>query len=165
MRITRPAPGLDGNFKCLREQRVTGENRNALAEDFVIREFASAIIVVVHRWQIVVHQRIGMDAFDGAGERKCVGRPSTTGRRRRENEGGAHSFAAGKQRVTHRLVDGDGLGGFRGQKLVERGIYGSRAGCEEGVEAELASFCGRNEPFGCGHAEEGFRPSPVPVQV
>ena len=121
MRIARPAFGLRGDFKRLRQQRVARQHGDAFAEDFVVGRFAAAVIVVVHRRQIVVDERIGVDALDGAGERHGVGFAAAASRRGREQNGGAHPFAAGEERVAHGLVDRGGLGLFGRQKFVERG--------------------------------------------
>jgi len=52
------------------------EDRDAFAEHFVIRQLAAAIIVVVHRRQIVVDERVGVNALDGAGQWQGVFRRS-----------------------------------------------------------------------------------------
>ena len=70
MRIARPAFGLRGDFKRLRQQRVAREHGDAVAENLVVGWLAAAEIVVVHRRQIVVDERIGVDALDGARERQ-----------------------------------------------------------------------------------------------
>ena len=73
MRIARPAFGLRGDFKRLRQQRVARQHGDAFAEDLVVGRLAAAEIVVVHRRQIVVDERVGVDALDGAGQRQGVG--------------------------------------------------------------------------------------------
>ena len=105
VRIARPAFASRGDFKRLREQRVAREDRDAFAEHFVIRQFSAAIIVVVHGRQIVVNQRVGVDALDRAGQRQGVVDGSAAGFRRRQTKGRAHAFAPGEQRVTHRPMD------------------------------------------------------------
>ncbi len=113
MRIARPAFGLRGDFKGLRQERVAREHGHAFAKDLVIRKFAAAIIVVVHRRQIVMHERVGMDALNGARERQGIGLATATCRRRREAQRGSHAFATSEQRITHGFVNGGGFGAFR----------------------------------------------------
>ncbi len=46
------------------EQRVAGQNRGRFAESLVHRRPSTAQFVVVHRRQIVMHQRIAVQAFE-----------------------------------------------------------------------------------------------------
>ena len=48
MRIARPAFALRGDFKRLRQQGVARQDGDAFAEDLVVRQFAPAVIIVVH---------------------------------------------------------------------------------------------------------------------
>ena len=61
-----------------RQQRIAGQDRHGIAEDFVVGELAAAVVVVVERGQIVVDQRVGVDQFQRAG-----GRDDAVGTRRR----------------------------------------------------------------------------------
>src|SRR5947209_8104025 len=81
VRVARPTFAVRGDFKCLRQQRVTREDGNSFPEDLMIRQLAPAIIVVVHRRQVVVNERVGMDALDGAGKREggCYSAPAGFG--------------------------------------------------------------------------------------
>ena len=72
MRIAGPASAERGDFECLGQQGVAGEDRDALTEDFVVGELAAPVIVVVHGREVVVDERIGVDALDGAGKRQGV---------------------------------------------------------------------------------------------
>ncbi len=125
MGIARPAFGLGGNFKGLSEQRVTGKDGDAFTENFVIGRFAPAEIVVVHRGQIIVDERIGVDAFDGAGEwHGCFYRAAASfgcG----EANGRAHPFSPGENRVTHRLMNGGWLRAGARQKVVQGAVDGN----------------------------------------
>src|SRR6185437_16899539 len=49
-----------------RQQPVAGENGGRLVEGLVRGRTAAAQVVVVHRRQVVVDQRIAVDAFDRA---------------------------------------------------------------------------------------------------
>src|SRR5450432_921952 len=44
---------------------------DAVAEDFMTGGPAAAEIIVIHAREIIMDERIGMDALDGAGEGKC----------------------------------------------------------------------------------------------
>jgi hypothetical protein len=120
--------GEGGDFEGLREQGVAREDRDAFAENFVVGELAATIIVVIHRGQIVVDQRVSVNAFDCAGVGKSGFHRAAAGFRGRDAEGGAQAFAAGEKRVAHRFVDGGGLHFFGGKRLVEGAIHsGGRA--------------------------------------
>ena len=51
-------------------ERVAGEDRDVLAERDVARRAAAAQVVVVHRRQVVVDERVGVDQLDRGGERQ-----------------------------------------------------------------------------------------------
>ena len=55
------------HFECERLQRITGEDRHCFAERNVASRASAAQAVVVHRGQVVVHQRIRVDDFDRGG--------------------------------------------------------------------------------------------------
>jgi hypothetical protein len=93
----------------------------------VIGQFAAAIIVIVHRRQIVMHEGIRVDAFDRAGERHGIGLAAAAGSRGREAERRAHAFAAGEERISHGLMNRSRLGLFRRKKFVESRIHRRRA--------------------------------------
>ena len=52
-----------------RLQRIAGEDRGRLVELPMRRRAAAPQVVVVHRRQVVVHERVGVDQLDGRGER------------------------------------------------------------------------------------------------
>ena len=53
-----------------RQQGVAGQDRRRLAEHLVAGRPAAAQVVVVHRRQVVVDQRVGVDHLDGTGGRQ-----------------------------------------------------------------------------------------------
>ena len=116
MRIAGPAPAPGGDFKGLGQQGVAGEHGDSLAEHLVVGQLAAPVIVVVHGGEVVVDQRVGVDALDGAGQGQRVGFVAAAGRGRGEAQRGADALAAGKQRVAHGAVDGGRLGGGGGQE-------------------------------------------------
>jgi hypothetical protein len=68
---------------------------------------AAPEIVVIHARKIIMHQRIGVDAFDGTGQRKRVVDVATTSFSRGKTKDRPQSFASGKKTVPHRLVERD----------------------------------------------------------
>src|SRR5205823_11785456 len=105
VRVARPASALPGDFKRLGQQRVAGQDRNTFSEDFVVRQLAAAIVIVVHRRQIVVNKGVSVDALDRASQRQALVDRAAAGFRRCQTKGRSHPFAAGEQRVAHRFVD------------------------------------------------------------
>ena len=81
-----------------------------------------------------MNERVGVNAFHGAGERHGCGSFAAAGFGRGETKDRAKSFAAGEEAVAHRLVDGGGPGIFLGQKAVERAIDLFRTGGEISAE-------------------------------
>ena len=49
-------------------QRVAGQDGGGFVEGLVAARLAAAQVVVVHGRQVVVHQRIGVQHFDGGGD-------------------------------------------------------------------------------------------------
>ena len=56
------------DFKGRRQKAVACHGGHAGAVDFVIRQLASAIVVVIHGREVVMDEGVGMDALDGAGD-------------------------------------------------------------------------------------------------
>ncbi len=59
---------LRGDPKRLRQQRIARENRERLTVDDVHGRPAAAELVVVHRGEVVVHERVRVHELDGAPE-------------------------------------------------------------------------------------------------
>ena len=56
-----------------RQQRVAGEDRGRLVEGLVHGRLAAAQVVIVHRRQVVMHQRIAVQQFErAAGEQRAI---------------------------------------------------------------------------------------------
>ncbi len=68
--VARPRLRLRRDLKGDREQRVTRQNRDAVAKNLVTGRATAPEIVVVHAREIVVDERVGVDALDRAGEGK-----------------------------------------------------------------------------------------------
>ncbi len=97
----------------LGEQGVAGEDRDVLAVDPVAGRLTAAQVVVVHRGQVVVDERVRVHELDGRGGRqeplRVLAQPLAAG----EREHAADPLAAGQQRVAHRLDEGAGARGGR----------------------------------------------------
>ncbi len=89
----------------LGEQAVTGEDRNVLAVDDVRGGPSAAQLVVVHRRQVVVDQRVRMDELDRGSCRQHLNRVASRRARCGETQDRADPLTAGEQRVAHRLVE------------------------------------------------------------
>ena len=98
--------------ECLRVQPVPREDRDILAEGHMAGGLATAQPVVVHRGEVVVDQRVGMDQLDRPRQRQHLAtlQPHRLGGGERKH--GTDPLAAGQQRVAHRLVQA------RGQTLL-----------------------------------------------
>ena len=86
------------------EQRVAGENRGRLIERLVHGRPPTPQIVVVHRRQVVVYQRIGVDQFDRAGHTQGGGRAAVHGFASRHDQQWAQPLAAVEYGITHRVA-------------------------------------------------------------
>ncbi len=75
-----PLRALGRHAEGLGEERVAGENGERFAVDDVHRRPPAPELVVVHRRQVVVHERLGVHELDGAGHRK--GQTPGRGRKR-----------------------------------------------------------------------------------
>ena len=97
--------GVRQHLEGHRQQPVAGEDRGRIVELLVAGRPAAAQIAVVHRRQIVVDQRIGMDHLD---RRRDLQRAAP--RHPEEPRAGQHQerpqpLSRGQRRIAHRLVD------------------------------------------------------------
>ena len=97
----------------LRQQAVAGQDRHAFAEDHVAGRPSAAQRVVVHRGQVVVDQRVGVNELERAGGRQRQRAPLRRRLRRwprdrfggREREQRPQPLAAGEEAVAHGFAD------------------------------------------------------------
>ena len=82
---------------------VAGEHRGRLVECLVHRRLAAAQVVVVHARQIVVDQRVDVDASIAAPARRARSRGDLEQPRGRDREQGPKPLAAADRRIAHRL--------------------------------------------------------------
>src|SRR4051812_1772840 len=86
-------------------EAVAGEDRHVLAVDLVVRRAPAAQVVVVHRRQVVVDERVGVDQLERRRERQHVARVAADRTRGRQGEHRPDALAAREQAVAHRLLE------------------------------------------------------------
>src|SRR2546429_32028 len=99
----------------------------------MVRQFAAAIVVIIHRRQIVVDERIRVNAFHRARQRHSVLVFPSAGFGCRQAQGWTNSFASREKGVTHRFVNG-------GRLAVSEGRKRSRARLTASVREAMNAF-------------------------
>jgi hypothetical protein len=122
MRVARGGFYGRGHLEGDGEEGVASEDGDAFTVDLVRGGLAAAKVVVVHAGQVVMDERVGVDAFDRAGEGKRRLRLSTQDFGRREADDGTQALAAREDAVSHRLMNRFRARGGGGQETIERGI-------------------------------------------
>src|SRR6185312_3353270 len=132
-----------------RLQPVADQNRRRLVVGLVAGGSAAAQIVIVHRRQIVVHERVHVHELDGARrtlhlalrEPECAGGGKYEGR--------PHAFASAEYAVAHCLVKSSRHERRRRKARGERALHALAPGlelrtvCLESGSARGASLCDR----------------------
>src|SRR6266404_2589852 len=105
-------------------------------------ELASAVIVIVERWQIVVNQRIGVDELQraGGGDGAVDSIGHSVGGCQAEQR--ADALASGEQAVAHCTMDGRGRNRFGWDKAIQLAVDELLLLVQ--VIAEVHPFSGRN---------------------
>ena len=105
-----------------RLQRVAGEDRRRLVELPMRRRAAAPQIVVVHRRQVVVHERVGVNELDGRGDgvERVFGRADELAAC--VHEQGPDALAAAEHRVAHRVEQSLGDVVVRTEDVGELGV-------------------------------------------
>ncbi len=93
--------GVAQHLESLGQERITGEDRGCLVELAVGRGLAATQIVIVHRRQVVMHQRIGMHHLDGGGGAQGAVAAHAEQVRRGHHEKGPEPLAADHDGVAH----------------------------------------------------------------
>ena len=110
-----------------REQTVAGKDRGRLVELLVRGRTAAAQIVIVHRGQVVVRQRIAVHELErGAGHQRALARRLEQ-RRGLDHQERAQPLSAGEAHVAHRIH----------QPLRARALLGKRRIVEQALEHAL----------------------------
>ena len=100
-------------------QRIAGQDGGRFVEGDMGGRLAAAQGVIVHRRQVVMHQRIGVDELDGHRRRVQVFRLRAEQVATGVHQQRAHALAAAQHRIAHRLVQALRCFGRRGQGGVE----------------------------------------------
>ncbi|ODN72629.1 hypothetical protein A6302_00122 [Methylobrevis pamukkalensis] len=104
----RPRKEIEGE----REQGIAGQNRGRLVEGLVDGGAAAPDVVVVHRRQVVMDQRIAVDAFGRRGGQQEVAGPVVDVAAEQpgglDGEEGAQPLAPAEHRVAHRVQQARG---------------------------------------------------------
>ena len=134
-------------------ERVAGEDRDVLAELTWQVGPPAAQVVVVHRREVVVDQRVGVDQLDRRRERQHVARVALRRAGGRERQHRADALAAGEQAVAHRLLQ---AGRPRGRRRREAQLL------EVGLDLLAQRVAGRQVPSSALHLSG--RGSPLAVR-
>ncbi len=89
-------------------QPIAGEDRDVLTERHMAGGTSAPERVVVHRRQVVVDQRVGMDQLERRRQRHRVLSLKPYCLRGGEREHRSDALATGQQRVAHRLLQARG---------------------------------------------------------
>ena len=107
---------MSEQFKSLGLQAVAHQQRSCFVVFNVAGRPATAQDIVIHARQVVMHERVGMDQFHGAGDDfqsfRCAVRQLAGGK----CEQGAHAFASAQAGVAHGLMQASGNGLFGRQQ-------------------------------------------------
>lgn len=106
------------DFKSDGEEGVACQHGDAFPKYFVVGGTTAPEVVIVHAGEVIMDQRVGMDALDGCGGWESVGYAAATGFGGRDTGDWTESFAACEQAIAHGLVDGGWLGRSFGNPLV-----------------------------------------------
>ena len=91
------------DLECECEKRVACQDRGRFVELAMQAWPTTAQIVVVHAWQVVMYQRLGMNALDGGRDTQRLIRSGTNGVAGRQHEQCPEAFARAKHGVSHRF--------------------------------------------------------------
>ena len=92
------------HFKRLGQQRITGQNRCRLVKLLVAAGLAATQIVVIHRRQIIMDQRIAVHHLDRGRHTKGGSARYLEQASRAQHQKRAQPFAIAQRRITHRLI-------------------------------------------------------------
>ncbi len=90
------------NLEGERQQRIAGQNRGRLVESLVHGRPAAAQVVIVHRRQVVMHQRIAVQQLDGRACASCPLGWNTEKPCRLDRQEGPQPLAAAEGAMPHR---------------------------------------------------------------
>ena len=159
--------GRTDQRKGVGKKRVSCEDRGRFVESLVNRGFAAPQVIIVHRGQIVMHQRIGMHAFHG--RRDAPQRTAIHAEQRSalDDEKSTKALAAAQRRIAHRFQDAGLRTGDRGKQGLKAffrkkgGVGQRRFECGDAcVHDEASAKIGRLDAFRTLGAEDDlFEPA------
>ena len=85
------------------QQCIPGENGGRFVKFAVQRRAAAAQVIIIHTRQVVMHQRLGVDAFDRCTDAERQGIRSADQFADRRNQQRAEPFATANRSIAHRL--------------------------------------------------------------
>ena len=131
-------PNVAGqHFERQGQQSVAHQNGRRFAEDLVACRPAATQVVVVHRRQIVVDQRIGVDHFHGAGRRQGRARSVPPQASADHNTSIGRSRLPGASRLVANRFAQHGRGSRRRIACSDRARR--RSGCRDSARAYRSS--------------------------
>ncbi len=104
-RVRRHRPVLSEDLEGQDLERIAGEDRGRLVESLVAGRPTPAQVVIVHRRQIVMDERIGMDQFHRRSRAVQPGRVHADRLAGQIDQQRADPLAAAEYRIAHRLVE------------------------------------------------------------
>lgn len=87
-----------------RQKAVTSEDCDRLAEGLMHRGASTTQIIVVHRWQVIMDQGVGVQAFDCNGWQRCLLASTTDGLGRCDTENRSQALTTSEQAVAQSSV-------------------------------------------------------------
>ncbi len=130
---------LGEQLKRERLQTIAHEEGGCLVEFDVASRLAAPKNVVVHARQVVVHERVGVNAFDGAGRdfqprRVGAGRFPRGGFPRGKREQGPYPLSSTEHRIAHGVMQALRRDSCRREKTLQRRFDPSLDLCHPGGE-------------------------------
>ena len=121
-------------FKGDGEQRIARQHRRHLVKSDMGGGAATAQIVVIHAGQIVMHQRISVQGFDGGADAQGPRIRHAEQPRRLQHQEGAQPLAARLDGIAHGFLHPGLAAGGLGQHRVQGGVHQPRRFCDGGLE-------------------------------
>lgn len=141
-----------GDFESLGEESVAGKDGNAFAKDLVAGETSAAVVVVVHRREVVVDEGVGVDTLDGTGEGHGQGGRAAASLGGGERQDGTEPLAPGEKGVAHGPMDGSRANGGTREQTVEGAVDFRAALGQVLPQREAGDHVGGRRSRRCWHA-------------
>ncbi len=89
------------NFKGECQQRIASQYRRRLVKFFVRRGFAAPQFIIIHRWQIIMHQRITVHTFKRSTNAQSAGAGHIEQARGLKHQKWPQTFPGAQRRIAH----------------------------------------------------------------